>query len=82
MEALTIWTGVFLPHSNLQDISCSKLPELKLDICANKAITLSKTLQVHFKIKCFLRVSNSAGTKVRIFKYFEGYANLQKFNEV
>jgi len=51
MEALTIWMGVFLPHSNLQGLSCSKLPELKLDIC--EAITLSKTLQVHFKIKCF-----------------------------
>ena len=52
--ALTIWAEViFLPHSNLQDISCSKLPELELDIWASKAITLSKTLQVHFKSKCF-----------------------------
>ena len=48
--ALTIWAEViFLPHSNLQDISCSKLPELKLNICARETITLTVC---YFKAMC------------------------------
>ena len=77
MEALTIWTGVFLPHSNLQGLSCSKPPELKLD--KGKQSHLVKLSKSIFKFSA-LRVGNSAGTKIHIFELFKAYANLGMFN--